>query len=345
MTMNHLRLRGFTLIELMVALAVGFILLMGMALYFVSSSRAFSETGRVNQQIENGRYALALLSEEIRHAGFYGEVGDVASLPMGSAIALPGALPDPCATAIADVAAALSLPLQGVDAPDTAPTCLPDDLAGTDVLVVRQSSTAIATAGSAEAIGNGYYTQVAYCVTAAPMFRIAQSGFTLTGKDCTTVNPVRQFHVYLYYVATCSKGTGTGGACQSSDPRIPTLKRAELVAGGSFTLTPLVDGIEDMQIEYGLDTNSDGSPDLFKANPASVAEWAQVVAIRLNVLARNVDATPGLTPDTKTYTLGKDRDGNDKISTPGGSYHRHNYKELVRVQNVSQRIETSYGGS
>ena len=60
------------------------------------------------------------------------------------------------------------------------------------------------------------------------MFIIAQSGFTLTDKNCTTVMPVRQYHVYIYYISTCSIGTGTGGACQSTDPQIPTLKRAEL---------------------------------------------------------------------------------------------------------------------
>ena len=102
-------MRGFSLIELMVALALAGLVLLGLSAYFVSSSRAFSETERVSRQIENGRYASALIAEEIRHAGFYGEVGNVVNLPPTSAIALPGALPDPCATAIADVKAALPL--------------------------------------------------------------------------------------------------------------------------------------------------------------------------------------------------------------------------------------------
>src|SRR5579864_9177786 len=73
--------RGFSLVELMVALTLAGILLLGLSVFFVSSSRSFSEAERVSRQIENGRYAMALLGEEIRHAGFYGQVGNVALLP------------------------------------------------------------------------------------------------------------------------------------------------------------------------------------------------------------------------------------------------------------------------
>jgi type IV pilus assembly protein PilW len=338
------RERGFSLVELMVALALAGIILLGLSAYFVTSSRAFSETERVSRQVENGRYASSLLAEEIRHAGFYGEVGNVVNLPPTSAIALPASMPDPCATAIASVKAALPLAVQGVDAPDAltsaCQTALPDYVSGTDVLVVRRAHTTTVAAGAA--IANGYYTQVAYCDTADPMFVVAQSGFTMTGKDCATVQPIRQLHVYLYYIASCSIGTGTGGACANGDPAVPTLKRASLEAGGTWSITPLVEGIENMQLEYGLDTDGDGDPDTFAANPANVAAWAQVVAVKLNLLARNTDATPGYV-DNKTYSLGRDSGGNaNNVTAPGDAFRRHVYNELVRVQNVSQRTEASY---
>jgi type IV pilus assembly protein PilW len=339
--------RGFSLIELMVALFIAGVLLLGLAAYFVTSSRNFAETERTSRQIENGRYAASLISEDIRHAGFYGEVGNVTGLPPGSIIVLPGALPNPCATAIATVAAALSLPIQGVDnvsAADPVAGCLPDYVSGTDVLVVRRSNTQTIAAGAA--VGTGYYTQVAFCATApVPIFKIAQSGFTLQDKDCATTMPVRQYHVYIYYIAACSIGTGTGGACAAGDPAIPTLKRAELATGGSITVSPLVEGIENLQIEYGLDTSAtpDGSPDVYTANPTTVAQWAQVVAVRLHLLARNTDITPGFT-DHKTYQLGLKADGTaNNIVDPNDSYRRHAYTELVRVQNVSQRIEPVFG--
>ena len=296
-------------IELMVALVLAGILLLGLSVFFVSSSRSFSEAERVSRQIENGRYAMALLAEEIRHAGFYGQVGNVTLLPTvptpSSPIPLPATLPDPCATAIANVKAALSIPIQGVDNvprhlaelrprrrgrhrhPGHTPREHDDDRC-------RQRSRQ-----------RLLHAKHRTAPRPRPIFMIAQSGFTLTDKDCATVMPIRQYHVYIYYIAPCSVATGAGGACQAGDPPLPTLKRVELLPRAMSTPVPLVEGIENIQYEYGLDTsaNPDGSPDTFTAGPASVTQWSQVVAIRVHLLARNVDATPGFT-DTKTYAMG-----------------------------------------
>ena len=53
---------GFSLIELMIALVLAGILLFGLAVFFVSSSRSYGEAERVSRQIENGRYAMALMA-------------------------------------------------------------------------------------------------------------------------------------------------------------------------------------------------------------------------------------------------------------------------------------------
>lgn len=340
--------RGFTLIELMVALTISLLLLLGLTVVFVGNSRSFTENQRSGQQIENGRYAMALLSDSIRHAGFYGEVGDVTNLVLTPAITLPAVLPDPCVTDVASVRAALALPVQGVDAADAVPTCLPDHVAGTDVIVVRRANTT--TIPAASAIANGYYTQTSFCPTQLPVFELAQSGFALQEKDCATPAPVRQYHVEIYFVSPCSRPTGASGVCQASDPVIPTLKRLELRPAGdatcpvfaqaSWCLVPLVEGIENLQIEYGLDTSATGtgSPDVYKATPASTAEWADAVAIRLHVLARNLEQTGGYT-DGKTYQFGLNADGTANDVTPGGAYKRHAYTEVVRVTNNSQRRE------
>jgi type IV pilus assembly protein PilW len=331
--------RGFSLIELMVALVIAGVLLLGMSVYFVNSSRNFSETERISRQIENGRYAASVISAEARHAGFYGEVGNVVNLPVTAAIAMPGSVPDYCLTALDDVKAALPLPIQGDDAPASAPSCLPDHVADTDVLVVRRANTTTQTAGSA--VATSYYTQTAFCATANPVFKVAQSGFNLKAKDCATDQPVRQLHTYIFYVAKCSIGTNSDGTCKSTDPLLPTLKRAEPSSDGTFTYTPLVEGIEDLQVEYGRDTTGDGSPDTFTASPANVAQWAQIVALRLHLLARNTEPSASFT-DTKTYRMGLNADGSANNVTPGGSFRRHAYTELIRVQNVSQRIEAVF---
>jgi type IV pilus assembly protein PilW len=332
--------RGFSLIELMIALVIAGVLLLGMSAYFVSSSRIYSETERTSRQIENGRYATALIAEEVRHAGFYGEVGNLTTLPVSSAIAMPGAVPSICAFSLADVKAALPLPIQGLDVPGSTPGCLPDYVSGTDVLVVRRANTTTVTAASVGAT-TGYYTQTAFCATANPVFVVDQANFTLTGKDCATVQPVRQLHTYIYYVARCSIGTNADGTCKSTDPTVPTLKRAEPTSDGTFVYSPLVEGIENLQIEYGLDTNADGVAESFTASPSSVTDWSRVAALRIHVLARNTETSAGYT-DTKTYQLGLNADGTANNLTPGGAFRRHVYTQVVRVQNPSQRLEAVF---
>ena len=74
----------------------------------------------MSRQIENGRFAMEILSEDIRLAGFYGEL-DV------KAVAAPAAILDPCSITAADWNAAIRIPLQGYDnaigVPAKAPLC------------------------------------------------------------------------------------------------------------------------------------------------------------------------------------------------------------------------------
>jgi len=342
--------RGFSLIELMIALALAGVLLLGLAVFFVSSSRSYSEADRVSRQIENGRYASSLIAEEIRHAGFYGEVKNVVNLPVAppppsSAIPIPttSAQIDPCATDIAVVKGALPIPIWYVDAPGTSPTCVPDAVSGTDMIVIRRANTT--TIPAASAVAGGYYTQTTNCATLTPVFQVAQSGFTLTDTNCTTVMPIRQYHVYIYYVAPCSVASGSNGACAAGDVAIPTLKRVELTSPSKMSNpVPLVEGIENIQYEYGMDTNGDGTPDTYTAAPtlpSTVNQLPQIVAVRIHILARNTDTTPGFT-DTKTYNFGTNADGTANTVTPGGGFQRHLYTELVRVTNVSQRLESTF---
>jgi len=52
--------------------------------------------------------------------------------------------------------------------------------------------------------------------------------------------------------------------------------------------TPLYDNIVQLQAQYGKDTNNDGVVDLFdEITPATAAQWAQVLAVRLAVVARS----------------------------------------------------------
>jgi prepilin-type N-terminal cleavage/methylation domain-containing protein len=69
----HGRQRGFSLIEMMIALTIGLLLLIGLSSLFMQQSASRNELEKSSRQIENGRYAMQILQDNIEHAGFYSE--------------------------------------------------------------------------------------------------------------------------------------------------------------------------------------------------------------------------------------------------------------------------------
>ena len=339
---NRRRQAGLSLVELMVSITLGLLILSGVLVVFVNTSAARNEVERTSRQIENGRYASELLSEDLRLAGFYGELSPASITP-------PGALPaDPCSLTPADWRAWIPLHLQGYDdsAFASANCTLTNLKANTDVLVVRRARTCAAGVSGCDAAANGKpYLQASLCAAqVTPNYKLGLEGtetFDMQKKTCltTALANKREYFVRIYFIAT-DNGAGEN---------IPTLKRLELTGTGWSTV-PLVEGIEELQLHYGLDTNGDGMPDVYVANPNDYPtgmctgvcprdNWINVVTVQFHVLARNLETSPGFT-DTKKYILGKDAAGNDIERTPGGAFRRHVYSGLVRVANAAGRRDT-----
>lgn len=310
----HRRGTGFSLVELMVAMTLSLILMAGVVSVVVNTSRSHGELSKTSRQIENGRYAMQVLREDIRHAGFYGEFADIAA---------PAAAPAPCDSDLADLQAGMRLPVQGFAGGGGAPLgCLPGYVANTDVLVVRRASTAVTAPGALSA--NDVYLQTRS--DAMVMATGADPGvFNLTERDGLTPAEIRRYLVHIYYIRGCSDcGVGDG---------IPTLTRVELSDGNLATVFPLAEGIENLQLRYGIDDTDNGAPDRFVTLPATVNEWFNVVTVEASLLARNVEATPGHS-DSKSYLL-----GDVVVAAPGDAFKRHVFTSVARVVNASGRRE------
>src|SRR5687767_2330286 len=98
------RQRGINLAELMISMAIGLFLLAGLVGVFVNSSQTSAELSKSAQQVESGRYAMQVLSEDIAHAGFFGHYGF-----SGAATAIA----DPCATTPAALKTGTQVPIFG----------------------------------------------------------------------------------------------------------------------------------------------------------------------------------------------------------------------------------------
>ncbi len=341
--------RGFSLVELMVAVALGLILLAGLFTLFLTNSRSYREIDNATRQIENGRYAIQLLTDDIRMAGYYGEFDP-------TELATPASPPDICDTTQANLIAGMPLHVQGLDADANTPTCIADRKTGTDILVVRRTAACIAgTAGCDALTATVPFLQASTCNSMDELesgnplnYFILQNGpdnaatFKLRKRDCSdagsktgTRAPLRRYRTHIYYVANNDK---------ASDG-IPTLKRLELGANGYSTI-PLVNGIENLQIEYGLDLDAVGSPKVYTADPNSYAAcagtacakaWRNTIAVKLHVLARNTEKTAGYT-DVKQYSLGLAGNGEPNLAGPfNDPFKRHVYTTVVSMNNPAGR--------
>lgn len=325
--------QGFTLVELMVAMTIGLLLVLGLGWVFLNSSRTNAELAKMNQQMENGRFAIYLLKDDLLHTGFWGEL---ASLPP------PVGLVDPCKNYTSwvndDKQSVLSLPIQGyadgAGLPSTCDTPLASRKSGTDVLVVRHVATC--TPGTTDCATGSLAMQVSLCGNDVSSWRMEVPGsaaFTLRRPDvsnrpCThpsyvnTTAHQRRVISNTYFVRSYAKTAGDN---------IPTLMLME--PNGSAAI-PLVEGIELLRMEYGIDsTGNDGVPDgyVYDTSAMSTTDWRNVVSAKVYLIARNLEATPGYT-DTKSYPL------------PGGSvgpfndaYKRHAYQITIRLTNVAAR--------
>ncbi len=356
--------RGFSLIELMIGITLGMIVIAGVTAVFINSNQTRNEIERANRQIENGRFASSLIADDLRMAGFLSSFNSYQSIilpnvpPLSGALALTG-LPDPCETTVTGAAGSLIntffIHVQGVDNVAAAvPSCIGDVKVGTDILVIRRLSSCVAgpTAGPGcdAVLAGAPYFQASNCNAAGELatntgsntdyleyfdLDTVLSALTKRNLDCTTMADYRRMFVRIYFVAN-NNAAGDG---------VPTLKRAELGSGG-FGIVSLVNGIENFQIEYGMDTNNDGLVDVFNSNPTTfggcvgvgcIFNWLNVYSAKVYVLARGATTTAGYL-DTKTYVLGRQADGmtNNTFAYPDG-YKRSAFTSTVRLENPAGR--------
>jgi len=273
------RQAGLSLVELMIASALGLIIVAALTQLFADVTKNNREMAKTNSQIENARFAMQFLRNDIVHAGYWGE-----HLPEFNDLVLvtiptdkPTIVPDPCLaysswnTTTGHINSLLGVPVQAYeDSPSTACDAVVNDElvpalpagVGTDVLVVRHAEQCIASGPNANCpadVAGKLYFQASNCVDeldAGDLYQLDPNSFPLTERDCITTAGKRRFVQNIYYIRDYAVTAGDG---------IPTLVRSEFdLSGGSLQHNPaqsLVQGIERFRVELGIDNISEaGTP-------------------------------------------------------------------------------------
>ena len=261
------RQSGFTLIELMISLALGIAIswvVLNVSLNVMRSNQNILATGDV---IEKGVYLGYLLKREIKHAGFYGRITS------GKVIIPDSPQTDWCTTT--PTKRHLTTPVFGLNNKTSLCTDI-DLLNGSDVLMIRRASTILAP----NLVPAQHYIQSNF--DNVILATGAAANFTLTEMDDTTPAPIHEFYQDVYYV--------------DSDNNF---KRRRLV-NGAIVDEPLIEGVDDFQLEYGIDTDADNIADTFTTTPANTnySDWQNVKTVTVSLLISGETVSQ---PDAKKY--------------------------------------------
>lgn len=267
---RHLQL-GLSLVELMVAITIGMLIVAALLALFLNITRNNSELAKTNAQIENGRFAMQLLENDVVHAGFWGayvpQFDDLtfAAVPTDT----PTDVPAPCLAYASWDAAHISnligIPVQAYDAAPAGCAVVSNKKADTDVLVVRHAETCLPGEGNCEDDTGKLYFQASLCeLENATPYKLDTTGFTLHQRTCVgtpgsppTITSLdyadkRKFVSNIYYVRDYAVNPGDG---------IPTLMRStfDLSAGtlAHQAAQPLIEGIEGFRVEFDIDSQNE----------------------------------------------------------------------------------------
>lgn len=284
---------GLSLVELMVSMVIALVVLAGVIQSFVASKKSFIQESEVAYIQENARFAVDLLSRDIRQAGNWGCSG---SGDMGNALAVAGNLDSLIkSSAIEGFEGGVSaMPGHFLNADtntdtfivrygdtDNAQTILQHNNSATPPSIVTVNAHGYAAgdimilsdancdqAGIFEANGIGANT-VSHNAVGNNCARLL--GGTFECGNCTTTSSCSTGNVG-YVAALGDGGQYSAGSTllpmvangyyideSSFDSNLPALHRVFIsgtVGGVAQTSTEeLVSGVEDMQISYGVDND------------------------------------------------------------------------------------------
>ena len=268
----------------MIALTLGSLLMLGVYKVFDLHQRGFQLIVDLNDREDNAQLALNLLSSAISMAGHWGGVEttkvQVDSVHLSAA---PGA----CQTQwVLDVRRGL----KGLDGEgavsqinELPAQCIKpgDYIEHSDMLAVRFADSR--QYFSDQEIDNKRYSRHVFMRTqageAAFIFQGRQSQSAIAAIPDSGYHYTMPFESSLYFLKPCQLNSH---ACSQTESVLTRL----VLSGDRYIQQPLVEGIEQLQFEYGIDDNGDTLVDRY-LTAKEVSNWQQVKSVRIFLLARS----------------------------------------------------------
>ncbi|MES9904783.1 MAG: PilW family protein [Sedimenticola sp.] len=308
------RQQGLSLVELMVGMAIGLVLLLGISEVFLGNSATFRTQEGIARTQESGRFAIQKIASSVRSAGFFG-CGGLKSVPPNVIASSP---PSGLTTITTDT------PITGQNNVASGTTIGSMALVvGTDTITLRGSGAdGVSLTGSAvtsqqsdipvssayNTLLEGDYVLITDCAT-ADLFRATENttssvvkhaitsgevtfnnSATLTkqlGADTIIVKP----YIETFFVADSGRDNYQGD-------NVISLYMQDLTG----TVSELVEGISNLQVLYGVDVDDDGEAERYMdaGQITTASNWNGVVSARISLLVDSIESALQ-TPSSYTF--------------------------------------------
>lgn len=283
--------RGWTLIEAMISMLVGLLLLLLLVSGWQLSYQAFRQTTQLSELQYHAQFVHSFLQQELVNQNFWAgfRPQDIRApglvTPQGdcSSALDSGSLPKPAQPFLQLFSATVGSA--------ATPACLNQAKVDSDFLQLKRLAGDPVTAGQLRP--NRLYLQQGQ--QQAQLVNPLQAGLDAAATYWPYIHQL--FYVSLQY---------------ENGEQIPVLMRKRLVRQTTGQLAmdtaAVVDGIEMLVFEFGIDSNFDGQTDYFApASQVAASVWQQssgrVLQLRYFVLVRSLTPDPSYT-NLQQYSLG-----------------------------------------
>ncbi len=293
---THRNQLGLTLVELMVALAIGSFLVIGSVQIYSQSREAFVINESIARVQETAQFAMDTIEADLRMASNWGRTSRGLAIENrsigGNANPKPlNNVPGGCGE---DWVLDLALPVDGANNAFNLPCAAQGGVqASSDLITVRRATVAPQPLQAGR-------LQIQTTRIAGELFDDGVVPTLFSPADSTTHNLM----VSSYYVAADS----------NLIPGVPTLRRKSLVVNAgvsSIVDVEVAPGVENLQVQLGIDVDEDNTvdryvnpgDDIYNPTAAGYVPGARVITARIWIVVRGVTRENGVI-DNYTYQPG-----------------------------------------
>lgn len=301
--------RGLSLVELMISMTLGIVLMTGVVQMFLTSRVTYGTQQAISQVQESGRMAMDFLAEDVRMAGYFGCTSRNPNVSSGL---------EASSDYLYDFTQVVSA------YPSTASLTGVNNVSeDTDILVIRRASSGSVHLVDSHNSGSNANLRI----NQEPENDCLLEG-QLCDDSIAIISDCSQGRIFRAVNVQASSGGGAqgmvvhsagGSSPSNSDPQLGGQSFGEgsevmalnsivyFVAPSAFPSAGLevrslwrkvgerdavemIEGVERLRAQFGVDTNGDAELDTYKwREEMSSADWQDVMAVRIHLLLNSID--------------------------------------------------------